>query len=109
MFESVESYVGDLIYPTGFIAEDLRRAITINDTKIQYLSISDKLYKVTNIDFSHFSLEAREIDLSIDDVPESELWDISELGEFKIRLVNNGSKADVIDMAEWRKGHGMRE
>ena len=42
-------------------------------------------------------------------MPESELWDISELGEFKIRLVNNGSKADVIDMAEWRKGHGMRE
>lgn len=80
-----------------------------NISKIQYLSISDKLYKVTNIDFLHFSLEAREIDLSIDDVPEDELWDISELEEFHVRLVNSGSRADVIDMAEWRKGHGMRE
>lgn len=73
MSESVKSYVGDLIYPTGFITGDLRRTRTINDTKIQYLSISDKLYKVTNIDFSHFTLEAEETGLSANDVPEGEL------------------------------------
>lgn len=80
-----------------------------NNTKIQYIKVNEKIYKVTSINWQHLTLEAEEAGLRVGDVPESELWDISELKEFKIRLVNNGSRADVIDMAEWRKGHGMRE
>ena len=34
------------------------------------------------------SVEARETDLSLSDVPESEVFDISEMREFKIRLEN---------------------
>jgi len=42
-------------------------------------------------------------------VPESELWGVSELEEFHVRLVNSNGGADVIDMAEWMMEHGMIE
>lgn len=64
----------------------------INDTKIKYLSVADKIYKVTSINCLHFALEAKATDLSADDVEESELWDISDLGEFCVRLVNDGGE-----------------
>lgn len=65
------------------------------------MSVSDKNYEVTDIDFSNFTLEAKETGLSIADIPESELWDISDLEDYKIKLINDGGKAEVIDMAEY--------
>lgn len=64
----------------------------INDIKIKYISVADKIYKVTSINWLHLYLEAKEADLSADDVEESELWDISDLGEFCVRLVNGGGE-----------------
>lgn len=66
----------------------IERTQKINDTKIHYLSVADKIYQVTSIDWHHLSLEAKETDLRIKDVPESELWDIPNFGEFRVRLVN---------------------
>lgn len=110
MFKSVKDYVGDLISPAGCINEIvLRGNRTINDTKIKYILISDKIYKVKDIDFSHLTLEAEETGLRVGDVEEDELWEISDLEEFEIRLVNSNGGADVIDMAGWLKGHGIRE
>lgn len=71
--------------------------------------MNEKIYKITSINWQHLTLEAEETGLCVGDVPEDELWDISELEEFKIRLVNSNGGADVIDMAEWKQGHGMRE
>ena len=48
---------------------------------------------MTSIDWLHLSLEAKETDLRIKDVPESELWEIPNLGEFRVRLVNSGGIA----------------
>jgi len=79
----------------------IRRISAINDTKIQFLLISDKIYKVTDIDFSHFTIEAKETDLSVGDVSQSELWDISEFEDFHVRLVNSDGMARVIDFGEW--------
>lgn len=68
----------------------LRRTQIINNTKIQYISVADKIYKVTDIDFCNLTIEASETNLFIADVPESELFPVEELREFKIRLINGG-------------------
>ncbi len=78
-----------------------RRNQAINNTKIKYISVLDKVYEVISIQWLHSYLEARETDLSIDDVEESELWDISYFEDFRVRLVNCSGKAEIIDMAEW--------
>ena len=67
----------------------LRRIQTINNTKIQYLSVADKIYKVTAIDFHNLTIEAARTDLSIADVPENEVFPVEGFGEFRIRLTNN--------------------
>ena len=66
----------------------LRRIQTINNTKIQYLSVADKIYKVTAIDFCNLKIEAIKTDLSIKDVPEDEVFIVEDFGEFQIRLCN---------------------
>lgn len=72
-----------------------------NNTKIKYLSVANKIYEVTSISWLSSYLEAKETNLSVDDVPESELWDISYLADFKIRLINdNGVIAEIIDFTE---------
>lgn len=65
--------------------------------------MTDKLYEVTSASFVDLTLEAIETDLSIDDVPESEIWNIADLREFQVRLVNRGSVAKIIDIAEWMR------
>lgn len=80
-----------------------------NISKIKYISVSGKIYEVTSINLLHLTLEAEETGLSVFDVPEVELWNISDLEEFEIRLVNSSGGADVIDMAEWIKEHGQED
>jgi len=81
----------------------VRRTQTINDTKIKYLLVANKIYEVTSINWLHSSLEAKETDLSVGDVPESELWDIAEFEDFKIRLVNGDGVGKVVDFGEWKE------
>lgn len=47
-------------------------------------------------------IEASETNLAINDVPADEIWDIAEFTNYKIRLINNGGKAEIIDFAEWK-------
>ena len=68
--------------------KDWRRIRAINDTKIQYLSVADKIYKVTHIDFCNLAIETTETGLSIDNIPENEVFPVEEFGEFRIRLIN---------------------
>lgn len=81
----------------------LRRTQIINNTKIQYISVADKIYKVTDIDFCNLTIEASETNLSIADVPENEVFPVEEFGEFKVRLINGCGMGEIVDFAEWVK------
>ena len=45
------------------------------------------------------TLMSIETDLAASDIPASELWDIADLKEFRIKLKN--WKGNVIDFQEW--------
>ena len=77
----------------------MRRAQTINNTKIKYLQLSDKLYKVEKISFYDFSIKAVETDLKISDVPEEEIFSISDFKEFRVTLKNK----DVSNIIQFPK------
>ncbi|TGY94978.1 hypothetical protein E5329_16920 [Petralouisia muris] len=57
---------------------------------------------MTGIQWLHSYIEAKETDLNIDDVPESEIWNIEEFKNYKVKLINNGGQAEVIDFNEWK-------
>lgn len=93
-----------------------RRTQTINNTKIQYIAVADKIYKVSDIDFRNLTIEAIQKNLSIVDVPEDEVFPVEEFREFRVRLINGNSGGnggmgealgDMIDLAEWIRTHSM--
>lgn len=67
-----------------------RRVTTINntETKIEYLLVADRVYKVTSTDFTNLILEASETDLVAADIPAEELFPLADFKEFRVRLRN---------------------
>lgn len=81
----------------------MRRTSAINDTRIKYILVCGKLYEVEQINFFDFNVQAREIDLTIADVPEEEVFDISDFKDFRIKLHNwNGN---LVDFESYIKSH----
>ncbi|MBC5745802.1 hypothetical protein FMM74_020125 [Lachnospiraceae bacterium MD308] len=74
-----------------------------NNTKIKFLNVADKIYQVTDISFFHMTIEATETNLTAADVPEYELWDISEFERYKVRLINNDGMGEIVDFGEFKK------
>ena len=77
------------------------RISTINETKIKYIQVLDKLYEVERISFFDFSVQAKETELTISDVPAEEIFDITDFKDFKITLRN--WHGNVVDFAEYVK------
>ncbi|MEY8434164.1 hypothetical protein AALC75_27430 [Lachnospiraceae bacterium 48-42] len=48
------------------------------------------------------TIEAVETDLTTDDVPKDELWDIREFERYKVKLINNG-ESKIINFEGWKK------
>ena len=81
-----------------------RRIATIIETKIQYLLVKNKIYKVTDINFADLTLEAIETTLLVSDVPSEQLFDVMDFKEFRVRLRNRQGK--IVDFAEFvRRKH----
>lgn len=66
----------------------------------------DMLYKVTDIDFSAPTLEAKETDLKVTDVPERKVFPLEDFSDFKVKLINRCGVAKVIDFEKWKGRRG---
>ncbi len=74
----------------------------INNTKIKYLKVEDKLYEVTKISFFSMKIEAVQTNLAVDDVPGDELWNLEEFRNYKVKLVNgSGGMAEILEFSDW--------
>lgn len=80
-----------------------RALLSENISKIQYLSVADKIYKVKNIDFHNLIIEATKTDLLVSDVPENEVFLIEEFAEFRVRLINGDRIGAIVNFVEWIK------
>lgn len=80
-----------------------RRTRIINDTKIKYIRIGsiNKIYEVEKISFYDFSIKAVETDLKVCDVPENEIWYISDLEGFRVTLKNRSVDNVVEFVRKW--------
>ena len=76
--------------------------ITDSITQIKYIKVVDKLYRVTDISFTDMSIHAVET-TSATPVPQNVIFDLDDLKEFKIKLINNGGMADIVDFIVRKK------
>ena len=54
-------------------------------------------------------IEATETNLTVDDVPEDETWDLEEFKNYKVKLINGSGKAEIVDFEKFRKGKNGRK
>lgn len=76
--------------------------ITDNITQIKYIKVVDKLYQVTDISFADMTIRAVETTTAAL-VPQNEVFGLDDLKEFKIKLINNGGMADIVDFSVRKK------
>ncbi len=76
---------------------------------MKYLLVPDKIYEITRISFFYMEIEAVETDLTMNDVPESEVWDIEEFEHYKVKLINNGGQAEIVDFDEWKWNRDLKK
>lgn len=74
-----------------------------NITKIKYICIGGKIYKVTDMSIAELHIEAAETELSIAEIPDNELWKIEELEQYKIKLINSQKRIKVINIDQWKQ------
>lgn len=73
-----------------------------NNTKIKYLRLEDKMYKITDLSFFHMAITAEEIQSPATTIPEDEIWDINFFKDYHIKLINKSGQADIVDFTEWK-------
>lgn len=53
------------------------------------------------------TIEAIETNLTATDVSEDELWDLEEFKDYRVKLINNGRQAEIVDFEEWKSRKGQ--
>lgn len=70
---------------------------------MQFLQLMDKkIYRIAGISFFHMTIDAVETNVPAADIPEDELWNIQDFKNYRIKLINNGGQAEIIDFEEWK-------
>lgn len=82
--------------------EDSRRKKDINNTKIKYLKVIDKVYEIKKVSFYYMEIEAEQTDLTVDDVPEDETWDLEEFKNYKVKLINGSGMGEIVEFEKFR-------
>lgn len=49
------------------------------------------------------TVEAIEMNLAVNDVPEDEIFDLEFFKNYKIKLVNKSGGAEIVDFEEWKR------
>lgn len=62
---------------------------------------------IEKISFFYMTIEAIETKLTATDVPEDELWDLEEFKDYRVKLINNGGQAGILDFEEWKDSKGQ--
>lgn len=66
--------------------------------------MANKIYEVEEISFFYFTVQAKETDKTISDVPAEEVFDLTDFKDFKIKLRNwHGNVVDFEKYVENRK------
>lgn len=62
---------------------------------------------IEKISFFYMTIEAIETNLTATDVPEDELWDLEEFKDYRVKLINNGGQAEILDFEKWKNSKGQ--
>jgi hypothetical protein len=66
------------------------------------LKIENQIYEIKKISFFYMKIEATETNLTVDDVPEDETWDLEEFKNYKVKLINgSGGMAEILEFSDW--------
>ena len=70
----------------------------MSTSKIKYINISDKIYRVTHISFFTMELVAKETTLSTATVPENEVFDVMDYPGLKVTLIRLDGQVEVVQL-----------
>lgn len=72
----------------------------MSTSKIKYINLSNKIYRVKHISFFTMELVAEETTLSAATVPEDEVFDVMDYPGLKVTLIGLDGQSEEIDLKE---------
>ena len=72
----------------------------MSTSKIKYINLLNKIYRVTHISFFTMELVAEETTLTAAVVPEDEVFDVLDYPNLKVTLVDLDGQVEEIDLKE---------